>query len=380
MSENNAIYLDSVASASDVKFSVEDGFANPSSTHDAGREAFAVLEDARETISNLIGAKRPSEVYFTSGATEANNIAILGIARAVKHSSVLNKRNKILVCSIEHESALLPAKHLEEEGFVVELLPVDQYGFIKFHKFIELCDDSTALVICHNANTEVGTIQNINKLCDVAHENGAYFHCDCVGTFGWIPVDVLDLDVDSASFSGHKLGAPKGIGALYLKSGTSCEPIMFGGNQEKGLVPGTQSVSLASAFAKAAKHSVENIVNTHEQFKDCCTYLISEIAKIDGVRLTIDASENKYGFLWNILHLTFPNKSNKDLILQYGKRGIIVSGGPACSSTNDEPSHVLQAIGINEKEIDSGIRLSFSENTTKQDLEKFIEATKDILA
>lgn len=372
------IYLDVVSSSSNA--SVTDNFANPSSIHDAGREAFAVLEEARETIAKLIGAKRPAEVYFTSGATEANNIAILGIARAIKHSSVLNKRNKILVCSTEHESSLLPAKHLEEEGFVVELLPVDNCGFIKFHKFIELCDETTALVICHNANTEVGTIQNIKKLCDVAHENGAYFHCDCVGTFGWIHVDVLDLGVDSASFSGHKLGSPKGIGALYLKSGIACEPIMFGGNQEKGLVPGTQSVALASSFAQAAKHSADNIVNTREQFKDYCTYLITEISKIDGVNLTIDASENKYGFLWNILHLTFENKSNKDLILQYGKRGIIVSGGPACSSESDEPSHVLQAIGVPEDVIDNGIRISFSENTTKKDLEKFIEVTKEILA
>lgn len=297
MAISKTVYLDAAASASSSEFAVADDFANPNSIHEAGREAFAVLEDARETIAKLIGAKRPSEIMFTSGATEANNIAILGMVRAIKNDPNKSSRNKIIVFEIEHESALRPAMHLEREGFEVEMLPTDRLGFAKLLKYGEMCDDKTALVIIQHANTEIGSIQNIKELCEIAHESGALFHCDCVGTLGWIPVDVNEMGIDSASFSGHKIGGPKGIGALYLKSGLKCEPLMYGGPQENGLVPGTQAVALASAFAKAAKTSVESIPKTREQFKELCKYLIGEIYQTQDVRLTIDASENQYGFL-----------------------------------------------------------------------------------
>lgn len=277
--------------------SLEDNFANPNAIHEAGREAFAVMEAARENFAQLIGAKRPSEIIWTSGATEANNIAILGIARAIKSDPNKSSRNKIIVFEIEHESSLQPAMQLEKEGFDVEFLPPDRNGFAKLLKYVEICDSWTALVIVQHANTEIGSIQNITEFCKIAHENGALFHCDCVGSFGQIPVNVERFGFDSASFSGHKIGAPKGIGALYLRANTPCQPILFGGSQERGLRSGTQSVALASAFVKAAelaKKSQKSFGKIYDRFNK---YLMSEIQQINGFRYTVDFAVNKLGYL-----------------------------------------------------------------------------------
>ena len=393
---SNFIYLDSAGSASNATFcseqnlALEDNFANPNAIHEAGREAFAVMESARENFAKMIGAKRPSEIVWTSGATEANNIAILGIARALNldntkvsdKTSADNKRakrDKIIVFEIEHESSLLSAKHLNVEGFKVELLPADKNGFASASALEKICDAKTALVIVQHANTEIGSIQNIADLSKIAHENGALFHCDCVGTFGKIPVDVGALGVDSASFSGHKIGAPKGIGALYLKANTPCQSIFFGGGQEHGLRPGTQSLALISAFADAAQTSQKNMDATQKLYSTLREFICDEVAKLSGVRMTVDTSQNPQNYLNNIISLLFANFDSKNLILEYGKRGIVVSGGPACSSENEEPSHVLQAIGVGKKEIDGVIRVSFCAQTTIDDVKAFIQATKEIL-
>lgn len=373
MNEKNYIYLDSAASASNENFAVPDNFANSNATHDAGRDAFSVLEKAREDISKLVGAKRPSEIIFTSGATESNNIAILGIARSVKN------RTKVLVCATEHESTLLPAIHLKDEGFQVEIIPVDKFGFVNVEKFEKQCDENTSLVIISFANTEIGTIQNIKELSQIAHKNGAYFHCDCVGSFGWTLIDVQNMEVDSASFSGHKICSPKGIGALYLKTKTPIVPIMFGGNQERGIRPGTQSVALAASFAKASNFAYSNIDLNTKHFQEIYNFIIQEIENIDGVKPTINFENFQNNHLWNILHLTYEKLDSKKLILEYGKRGIIVSGGPACSAESEEPSHVLKAIGINNEKLENVIRISFTSNTTINDVKLFIDATKQIL-
>lgn len=295
--------MDSAGSASNAVFcseqnlALEDNFANPNAIHEAGREAFAVLEAARENFAQMIGAKRPSEIVFTSGATESNNIAILGIARAIKNVPNKSSRNKIIVFELEHESALAPAMQLESEGFDVEILPSDRLGFAKFLKFVEICDDRTALVIVQHANTEIGSIQNVTEFCKIAHENSAFFHCDCVGSFGQIPINVERFGFDSASFSGHKIGAPKGIGALYLRANTPCQPILFGGNQERGLRPGTQSVALTSALANAADRAIKSLNSVGKIYDTFNTYLLSEISKLNGVRYTVDIAANKMGYL-----------------------------------------------------------------------------------
>lgn len=294
---NKSIYLDYAASASNSQFAISDGYANPNSINESGRESFEVLEKAREDIMKTVGAKRPSEIIFTSGATEANNMAILGIARAVAENHKFEGRNKIIVFALEHESSLLPAKALKNEGFDVQVVESDMNGFIKFQKYMEMCDQKTALVVIQHANTEIGSIQNIQQLATIAHENGAYFHSDCVGSFCNISLNVTEIDVDSASFSGHKIGAPKGIGALYLKTGTPIVPIMYGGQQENGISPGTQAVALAHAFAEAAKYSESIKKDLSKKFSEFVRYIALEVDKIDGVRLTVGFPENKMGYM-----------------------------------------------------------------------------------
>ena len=182
-------------------------------------------------------------------------------------------------------------------GFDIVELPCDRNGFIKFQKYMELCDDKTALVIIQHANTEISSIQNVKTLASIAHENGALFHCDCVGSFCNARLDVQNIDVDTASFSGHKIGAPKGIAALYVKNGTPIKPIMHGGHQENDLRPGTQPVALIDSFAKAAKYAREVSLKTRDNFSEYVSTVATEISKIDGVRLTVGFPENKMGYL-----------------------------------------------------------------------------------
>ena len=221
----------------------------------------------------------------------------MGIANAILDDSQKKSRRKIVVFEIEHESSLAPAMSLEKLGFDIEILNTDRNGFAKIMQFMEICDDSCALVIVQHANTEIASIQNIKQIATIAHENGALFHCDCVGSFCNIKLDVSDIGMDSASFSGHKIGAPKGIGALYLKSGTPCKPIMYGGSQENELRPGTQPVALADCFAKAAQSAIDNLKENRKKFNEFLTFLALEIVKLDGVRLTVGFPENKMGYL-----------------------------------------------------------------------------------
>lgn len=384
----NYIYLDTAASASRSKFDVSDNFANPNAVHDAGRDSFAVLENARETIASCIGAKRPSEIIFTSGATEANNMAIFGISRAAADKRNLRKnffdgkstvKPKILCSAIEHESSLMPTKELVNECFDIDLIPVDSKGFIDVEKFKSLLTPQTVLVSIQAANTEIGSIQSLEKLVKIAHDNGTYFHSDFVGLFGRSIFNLSSIGVDSASLSGHKIGAPKGIGVLYLKAKTPFKPLVFGSGQEGGFRAGTQNVALAASMSKATKHITDNINNHSFHFLKLRKYLFTELEKIDGVRFTTDSTYDNPNYLSNIVHLVFKNKSSESLILHYGKYNIQISGGPACSSEDKSASHVLLAIKVPEDEIFGAVRLSFSEDTSLKDLEKFVDATKILL-
>lgn len=303
----------------------------------------------------------------------------MGIARAIKNSPD-NIRTNVLICATEHESSLLPAQHLSEEGFNVEILPVDKNGFVDAEIFANKCNAKTALVVCHYANTEIGAVQNLENLTSIAHAHGVLVHSDCVGALGWLDINVDKLGLDSASFSGHKLGAPKGIGALYLKANTPCLPIMYGGSQELGLRPGTQSVSLANSFINAVEYAYKNLQKNTANYEKFQAYIAEEIGPLDGVRLTVDRANQSENYLKNILSLVFKNENSKNLILQYGKRGIIVSGGPACSAESDKPSHVLEAIGLPENEIDGVIRISFLPKTSFDDVKSFVSCTKEILS
>lgn len=378
------IYLDSAASDSNPKFYVMDDFANPNSVHDAGRDSFAILESSRKSIAKAINAKRPSEIVFTSGATESNNTAIFGIARATAAKKMLlplsgNAKPNVVISAIEHESILLPAKELNNQGFELRICPVDKNGFLNMEAFEQLVDKNTVLVSVHSANTEIGTIQNLKPLIEIAHKFKAYFHSDFVGSYCKIKSDVQDLNIDSASIAGHKIGTAKGIGVLYLKSDTPCKPLMYGSGQEHGVRGGTQNVAMAASLQKATEYALSNMESANSHYLELRDFLIKCLRCFPFIKSTIDLEAHKYSTLPNIVHLLYKGYSSQTLILHYGKFNISVAGGPACSAEEAKPSHVLEAIGVDKDLAFNALRISFTEETTKQDLQVFIDATKKLI-
>lgn len=379
------IYLDSAASASSTEFNVVDKFANPNSIHDAGRDSFSALENSREYIAKSIGAKRPSEIIFTSGATESNNTAIFGIARAVAKNKGIRKNAfcgkahpRIIISSIEHESVLLSALALKEEGFDVVLCPVDKFGFLKFDKFVELLNSDTVLVSIQHSNTEIGIIQNLKKYIDISREHGAYFHSDFVGSYGRIPFSVSQLGIDSISFAGHKIGTAKGIGGLYLRHSTPCLPLIYGSGQENGVRGGTQNVAMAMSLQKATEHCIKNMDSNYKHFRKLQDYLVESLSSFSKIRFTQDLKNRKSDYLPNIVHLLYEGFSSETLILHYGKYNISLSGGPACSASDKEPSNVLKSIGTDKSLINGALRLSFTQDTSIDNLKEFVRATQDL--
>lgn len=377
------IYLDSAASNSNPMFYVKDDFANPNSVHDAGRDSFAILESARTCIAKALNAKRPSEIIFTSGATESNNTAIFGIAKAAAEKKLLlpkkdNIKPNIIISAIEHESVLYPAKELTNQGFDLRICPVDKNGFLIFDAFKQLVDKNTVLVSMHSANTEIGTIQNLKPFVELTHQFKAFFHSDFVGSYCKIKNDVQELQIDAASIAGHKIGTAKGIGVLYLAANTPCKPLMYGSGQERGIRGGTQNVAMAASMQKATEFCLDTINKYNEHYLSLRQFLLENLADIPQIKTTIDLQKHKHSTLPNIVHLLYEGYNSKALILHYGKYNISVAGGPACSSEESKPSHVLQAIGVDEKFIDNALRISFTEETSIQDLQVFIKATKDL--
>ena len=229
-------------------------WGNASSLHSFGREAVALVDRARDRVAKAINADKSSEVYFTSGGTEANNWAIKGIARANRA-----KGNHIITSAIEHESVLEACRQLEAEGFVVTYLPVDEHGLVSITDLIHSINEKTSLVSVMSVNNEVGTVQNIKTIANIAHEYGAIFHTDAVQAIGALKMNVKDMDIDVMSISGHKIYAPKGVGALYVKNGVKIEPILAGGNQERGLRAGTTNVPSIVGFGKAIEIATEQM-------------------------------------------------------------------------------------------------------------------------
>ena len=383
MEKKKYIYLDNAASASSSDFCVGDDFANPNSLHDLGRDSFQKIEEARIKMLEAIGAKRPSEIVFTSGATEANNSLIFGIARAaakkrgfIDKFGIKDKSNlpRVITSIVEHESVYTPVCDLNNWGFEVVVLPVDKGGFVNPEALKEMINKNTVLVSIQSSNTEIGSIQNIKKLCEIAHNSGACFHTDAVGSFGKIPFDVSDLKVDAASFSGHKIGGPKGIGVMYLKSNTPFQPLILGSVQEHSKRAGTQNTAGIISMGLAVDECMRNINDTSKRLSALRDFLYKNINKIRDVELTVPQSYANSSYLPHVCSLLFRNSTSNDVIMYLNKKGIEVSGGSACGEhDNKKFSRVLKAIGVSQTDTLGAIRVSFGLMTTKQDVEKFIE-------
>ncbi len=356
---------------------------NANSLHCAGRAAFSALEDARRRISRALGASRPDEIILTSGATEADNAALFGLACAARdarrRSGAGDFMPRVIVSAIEHDAVLAPAKRLAAEGFEVVRLMPDASGFISGDSLAEACDANTVLVSVMAANSEVGSVQPVAELARIAHECGALFHTDATQALGKVAVNVVDWGCDAASFSGHKIGAPKGIGALYLKSRTPFDAYLLGGGQEAGRRSGTQNVAGAVAFAAAVEAAQELQPAEQARLAALRDKLYAALTAESGVRATVKVPAGSVDFLPNIVHVLVDDLESETLILRFDMRGFGVSGGSACSSHSLEPSHVLKAIGIDADSAHGALRVSMGRYTTEADIDSFIEAVRPVL-
>jgi len=369
------IYLDNAASTAVHKDVLDEmlpflkeQYGNPSSIHKFGRQADMAVRNARKRISELINST-PDEILFTSGGTESNNTALYGIA----HS---NKGNHIITSSIEHEAILEPCKRLEEEGFRLTYLPVDNHGLVNPHDLKDALSEDTCLVSVMFANNEVGTIQPIQEISSTCKEKSVAFHTDAIQAIGKVPINVENLGVDLLSISSHKINGPKGVGALYIKKGIQISPLILGGGQEKGLRSGTENVANIVGFGKACQLANENLELNITFLKSLRDYLITNVTQqIPNVTLNGDHEKR----IPNNTHFTFLGVNGEDLIIKLDENEIAASTGSACSVKTQKASHVLQAMGFSHEQITGSLRLTVGIYNTKEELEKTVMTLKKIV-
>jgi len=347
----------------------KDKFANPASLHNLGLEADTAVDRARECIAEAIGANS-KELVFTSGATESNNLAILGSARA--HP---DKRH-FIISSIEHTSVLNVAKRLEKEGYRITKLPVDGQGYINPDALREAIDDETFLVSVVHANHEIGVIQDIKTLTDIAHENGALFHTDAAQSLGKIDFNTSELGVDLASFNAHKLHGPKGVGGLYFTRKSRPKRLMEGAPQEFDLRPGTENVPGIIGFAKAIEIAVKDREEVTAYLKPLIVRLARGLSEIPHTLLNGPPPEERMPGNLNVTMLYIEGEA---ILMHLSNRGICVSSGSACSSKSLTPSKVLTSIGLVHEEAHGSIRFSLSRFNTSEDVESVITNTKEVV-
>ncbi|HWJ02825.1 MAG TPA: cysteine desulfurase family protein [Verrucomicrobiae bacterium] len=342
-------------------------FANPHSVHGDGERARAAVETAREQIARCLGAK-PKQIIFTSGGTEANNLAILGLARSAKY-----KRKHLVTSAIEHKSILGPMHALSKSGFTVDLLPLELTGLIKLPVLEQTVREDTLLVSVAHGNSEIGTIQPIEALAKLAKGKGALFHCDAVQSFGKIPVEVPKLGVDLISISGHKIYGPKGIGVLYVGPGVKLEPLMYGGGQERDLRPGTLNVSGIMGMAKAVELAVQEAAGENSRLRELRERLFATLIKIEGLYLNGEAQSR----LPNNLNLGISGLDGQVIVAELAKRDIAVSPGSACGAMG--PSHVLAAIHPETDRAYEGFRITLGKYTSQQDILAFVANLTEVI-
>jgi cysteine desulfurase len=343
---------------------LQDNFGNPSSIHSFGRSARVQLDEAREKVARLIGANS-SEIIFTSGGTEANNLALLGVA-------LEGKGKKIITSKTEHPSILNPCRQLEGQGVEVHYLDVDRFGRIDINNLESQITESTALISLQHANSETGVLQDIKKVSELARSKGVLFHTDAVQSVAKIEFNFNEYPVDMLSISAHKFNGPKGVGALFLRKGT---PALFspisGGSQEKKRRGGTENVAGIIGFGKACELALERVsaieVSRVEELRD---YFYSKVCKmIPGTELFGDMQNS----LPNTLNLGFAGVEGDTLLIAMDIEGVALSTGSACSSGTGLPSHVLKAMGLPDKKINSSIRFSLGCGTTKMELNSVVK-------
>ena len=365
------IYLDHAATtpiAAEVQTAMLEAmceaWGNPSSIHLFGRRARDLMDEARVTIAHALGCL-DAELFFTSSGTESNNMAIFGSARVAP-----SHKHHLITTAIEHHAVLHACRRLQEEGWEVTYLPVDSQGMVDPDAVRRALREDTWLVSVMHANNEIGTIQPIREIACICRERGVRLHCDAVQTFGLLDMKVEDLGVDMLSVSAHKLYGPKGVGALYLRGGVKIAPLLVGGAQERELRAGTENVPGIVGFARAVQLSEQ----VKQEQVERVGYLRERLRQRLQERLPdMQVNGNPRQSLPSILSVTFRGVSAESLLIALDQRGIAASAGAACSAGSIEPSHVLLAIGMDEQEAMSTIRLSIGRGNTLEEIETAAE-------
>jgi cysteine desulfurase len=345
-------------------------YGNASSVHAFGREARVAVENARETIANLIGAN-PNQLYFTSGGTEADNLALFGTVRAKE-----KKGKHIITSVIEHHAVLDSAYELENRGYDVTYIPVDSDGIINVDDVKEAIREDTILVSIMLANNEIGTIQPIKEISKITKGKGIILHTDAVQAAGSMHLDVDDLGVDLMTISAHKFYGPKGVGALYVRKGARPKPLFFGGSQEKKVRPGTESVANIVGMAKAFELAVSEMDETNQRIKRLRDKLIKGVE--DNIsEVVLNGHREKR--LPNNANISFLYIEGESLILSLDAKGVAVSSGSACTSGSLDPSHVLMSMGMDHQQAHGSLRMTLGRSTTEEDIDYVLEVLPEIV-
>ena len=378
------IYIDNAATTSMRKEVLDamipyfsENYGNPSSLYSIAQIARDAVDESRENVSNILNC-RPSEIIFTSGGTESDNMAIIGVAKALKDTG-----NHLITTKIEHHAVIHAMEELESSGFKVSYLNVDEEGFINLEELESKINSNTSLISIMLANNETGTIQNLSEISKIAKnkakqfEREIYIHTDAVQAAGKLDLDVKELGVDMMSLSGHKIKGPKGVGCLYIKKGIPIAPIILGGGQERQRRSGTENVPGIVGFSKALvlADNEKNTFNSH------CKKLVEELRlNLKNIKYEYSIVTPTKNSLSNILNICFKGFEGEPILIGLDMDGIFASSGSACSSASLEPSHVLISMGIDPKLAIGSIRFSFSMENTLDEIQFLTNSLESVLS
>lgn len=354
-----------------VKLLLED-YGNPSSMHTKGVEAEKYIKEAKEKIAKNIKSD-VKEIYFTSGGTESNNLAIIGTAMANKRAG-----KHVITSAIEHPSVINPFKYLEEEGFRVTYLPVDENGIVVLKELEDAICEDTILVSIMYVNNEIGSVQPVEKIAEIIKNKNrnTLYHVDAIQAFGKYRIYPKKQGIDMLSVSGHKINAPKGVGFIYINEKVKIKPLILGGGQQKGMRSGTENTAGDAALGVAVEKSYENLSEKIDRLYELKEFFVDEIKKIEGTNINgLTGRESAP----HIVSVSFKDVRSEVLLHALESKNIYVSAGSACSSNKPAPSRTLQAIGLAPELIESTVRFSFSFETTKEEIDYCLEGLKEIL-
>ncbi len=345
-------------------------YGNASSIYSLGRKSKRAIEEARSNIANLIGSK-DNEIYFTSGGSESDNLAIKGFAYANKE-----KGNHIITSKIEHHAVLETCETLERQGYKVTYLDVDKNGFINLEQLNNAINSQTILISVMFANNEIGTIEPIEEISKIARSKNIVFHTDAVQATANVPINVSKLGIDMLSMSSHKIYGPKGVGALYIRKGLNVQKIINGGHQEKNLRAGTENIAGIVGFGEACRLANKNLYTHIEDLKSLRDYYIQKVSEeIKDIKINGDLVKRLPGNA----NISFNKIDAGTMLIKLDELGVCASSGSACNTGSTEPSHVLTAIGLTPELAEGALRVTFGDDNTKDDIDYLVDCIKIFL-